>query len=244
MNVFNSKKFIEKLRWLVNDVPNIYHSENGTWDTFIDGKWRMDCVVSIKGLLWGFKADTNKSHGGAVYGSNGVADFGANAGIDYCTDKSQDFFNLVPGEYLCMRGTSHEHAGIYLGDGKVFECTTGWGARKCIISEIDNQGNRFYNGVKNLKWTWHGKLKYIDYTEIKQTIPYPEYYIRFNNNKYDENVKKIQRSLIELGYSCGVKGVDGYFGNATLKAVKAFQKATGLDDDGVIGPLTWNKLFN
>lgn len=165
MKVFKSNEFVEKCRWLVTSVPNIYYSKNGTWDTYVDGKWRMDCVVSIKGLLWGFKADPSKPRGGAVYGSNGVADFGANAGINYCTEASQDFNHLVPGEYLCMKGTFHEHAGVYLGNGKVFECTTGWGARKCIISDIDNQGNRSYNGVKNLKWTWHGKLNYIDYVD-------------------------------------------------------------------------------
>lgn len=160
----NSKEFIEKLKWLV-ELPNVYHSENGTWCTWKDNKWRMDCVVSIKGLLWGFKADKSKPHGGAIYGSNGVADFGANQGINYCNNASQDFSNLVPGEYLCMKGTSHEHAGVYLGNGKVFECTVGWGVNRCIISDMDNKGNRTYKGVANGRWTWHGKLKYIDYIE-------------------------------------------------------------------------------
>lgn len=244
MKVFKSNEFIEKLRWLVTDVPNTYYSKNGTWDTFVDGKWRMDCVVSIKGLLWGFKADRSKPRGGAVYLSNGVADFGANAGINYCTEASQDFSKLVPGEYLCMKGTFHEHAGVYLGNGKVFECTTGWGTRKCIISEIDNQGNRFYNGVKNLKWTWHGKLNYIEYiTEENKVNQYPGYYLQYNPNKYDENVKKLQKRLIQLGYSCGIYGADGFFGKDTKNAVLKFQKANKLGQDGIVGPLTWNKLF-
>ena len=78
--VFTSNEFIEKCKWLVNDVPNYYHSENGTWCNYnrSRGKFMMDCVVSIKGLLWGFKADKNKAHGGGIYLSNGVADFGAN----------------------------------------------------------------------------------------------------------------------------------------------------------------------
>ena len=137
--VFTVREFLDKLNWLVYDVPNYYHSKDGTWCNYnnSNGKFMMDCVVSIKGLLWGFKADKNKAHGGGVYLSNGVADFSANGGIDYCTDKSQDFNNLVPGEYLCMKGTKYSHAGVYLGDGKVFECTTGFGANKCIISEID-----------------------------------------------------------------------------------------------------------
>lgn len=175
MKVFTSKEFIDKLKWLVADVPNYYHSENGTWCNYNWGnnKFMMDCVVSIKGLLWGFKADPNKSHGGAIYGSNGVRDFPANDGIKYCSDVSSDFNNLVAGEYLCMYGTQYSHAGVYLGNGKVFECTTGWGVNRCIISDIDSNGGRYYNGVRNLKWTRHGKLEYIDYSDEPTPTPIP-----------------------------------------------------------------------
>jgi N-acetylmuramoyl-L-alanine amidase len=51
-------------------------------------------------------------------------------------------------------------------------------------------------------------------------------------------VKKLQENLIKLGYSCGKYGADGDFGNDTLTAVKAFQKANNLTQDGVVGPLT------
>lgn len=177
MIVFKSKEFIDKLKWLVNDVPNYYHSEAGTWCNYnkSNNKFMMDCVVSIKGLLWGFKADKNKAHGGGIYLSNGVADFTPDSALNYCSNVSSNFSNLVPGEYLCMKGTGYSHAGVYLGNGKVFECTVAWGTNKCIISEIDTSGNRFYNGVKNLKWTYHGKLNYIDYSkenDSNQTLKY------------------------------------------------------------------------
>jgi peptidoglycan hydrolase-like protein with peptidoglycan-binding domain len=52
--------------------------------------------------------------------------------------------------------------------------------------------------------------------------------------------------LIQRGYSCGSKGADGKFGDATLKAVKAFQAdnvdpTTGkpLKVDGIVGSGTW-----
>ena len=168
--VFKSKEFINKLKWLVNDVPNYYHSEGGTWCDYNSsvGKFMMDCVVSIKGLLWGFKADKNKAHGGGVYLSNGVADFTPDSGLDYCSGVSTDFSNLVPGEYLCMKGTGHSHAGVYIGNGKVFECTVAWGVNRCVISDIDRNGNRSYNGVRSLRWTYHGKLGYIDYSDASE----------------------------------------------------------------------------
>lgn len=168
--VFTSKEFINKLKWLVNDVPNYYHSEGGTWCDYNSsvGKFMMDCVVSIKGLLWGFKADKNKAHGGGVYLSNGVADFTPDSGLDYCSGVSTDFSNLVPGEYLCMKGTGHSHAGVYIGNGKVFECTVAWGVNRCVISDIDRNGNRSYNGVRSLRWTYHGKLGYIDYSDASE----------------------------------------------------------------------------
>ena len=49
-------------------------------------------------------------------------------------------------------------------------------------------------------------------------------------------VEEMQKMLIACGYSCGSCGADGIFGNDTLKAVLAFQKAAGLSVDGIYGP--------
>ena len=55
-----------------------------------------------------------------------------------------------------------------------------------------------------------------------------------------EQVRIIQRRLKELGYYSG--SIDGDFGEATDKAVKAFQKANGLTADGKVGEQTLKKL--
>lgn len=52
-------------------------------------------------------------------------------------------------------------------------------------------------------------------------------------------VKEMQSKLIRLGYSCGSCGADGDFGDNTLKAVKAFQKASGLEQTGVFDSKTY-----
>jgi peptidoglycan hydrolase-like protein with peptidoglycan-binding domain len=56
-------------------------------------------------------------------------------------------------------------------------------------------------------------------------------------------VRTLQRLLKSLGYSVGSAGVDGSFGPATNKAVLAFQKARKLEQDGIVGPNTWNALL-
>lgn len=58
-----------------------------------------------------------------------------------------------------------------------------------------------------------------------------------------KQVKTLQRLLQGFGYSVGSYGIDGDFGNATLTAVKNFQKDNGLTSDGIVGSNTWNKLL-
>lgn len=50
-----------------------------------------------------------------------------------------------------------------------------------------------------------------------------------------EAVKNMQTMLIACGYSCGTYGADGEFGDATEAALIKFQKAKGLDADGLYG---------
>jgi len=49
-------------------------------------------------------------------------------------------------------------------------------------------------------------------------------------------VKALQLELASVGYSVGA--VDGYYGQATIKAVTAFQRADHLTPDGIVGPST------
>lgn len=56
-----------------------------------------------------------------------------------------------------------------------------------------------------------------------------------------DDVKALQTELTKLGYLNDV--IDGDFGKNTLAAVKAFQKAKGLEVDGLVGPKTAKALF-
>ena len=53
-------------------------------------------------------------------------------------------------------------------------------------------------------------------------------------------VKEVQRRLKQWGYYNGA--VDGVYGPATVKAVKAFQKKNGLTVDGIAGKSTYAAL--
>lgn len=55
-----------------------------------------------------------------------------------------------------------------------------------------------------------------------------------------EGVKILQTRLNKLGFNCGK--IDGVFGNATELAVKKFQAARKLKQDGIVGPITFAKL--
>ena len=52
----------------------------------------------------------------------------------------------------------------------------------------------------------------------------------------------LQLLLIGRGYDCGPWGADGDFGPVTYGAVTLFQRAHGLEVDGIVGPETWRAL--
>lgn len=57
-----------------------------------------------------------------------------------------------------------------------------------------------------------------------------------------DDVKAVQKMLINSGYPCGKDGADGIFGNYTDLAVRAFQTAHKLKADGIVGKTTITAL--
>ncbi len=66
-------------------------------------------------------------------------------------------------------------------------------------------------------------------------------YATLESGDSGESVKELQRRLIELGYLTG--SADGKFGSGTKDAVKAFQKAVGLKQNGVANADTQRELY-
>lgn len=109
-----------------------------------------DCMGLVKGVIWGFSGDPKKEFGGAEYESNGLPDCTEAQMIKLCKEVSTDFSKIVAGELLYMSG----HVGVYFGNGKVIECTSGY------------TGNVCYTNLKDRKWLKHGKLPMINYEAI------------------------------------------------------------------------------
>ncbi len=57
-----------------------------------------------------------------------------------------------------------------------------------------------------------------------------------------EAVAKIQQALIDAGFPLPQFGTDGSFGTETKNALKDFQRASSLVDDGILGPATMSAL--
>lgn len=134
-----------------------------SYDTF-----GFDCVNLIKGILWGWNGNVNATYGGAVYGSNGCPDTNANGMFwDYCHDQSNNFSNIIPGEFVWMEG----HIGVYIGSGLAVECTPIW-QDGVQITAVGNIGS--ISGYATRTWTSHGKSNLIDYSDQPGPAPTPE----------------------------------------------------------------------
>lgn len=78
-------------------------------------------------------------------------------------------------------------------------------------------------------------------TTVPETASSPEILFSKGDNPSEE-VKKIQKYLKQKGYLND--NVDGIFGNNTTEATKAFQKANGLPETGIIDKITYDLMFS
>lgn len=190
------------------------------------GRRCADCMGMIKSFFWtGNKYDTDPK-----YGSNGCPDKSANGMIDLCKVKGAiSTIPDIPGVVVWTNG----HIGVYIGGGYTIEMR-GFDY-DCVKRK-----------VKDGPWMKWGKLPMLNYDDTPEPVPEPSKLGDRDLKKGCEgdDVKELQADLIKLGYALPKYGADGDYGSETEKAVKQFQMAYGLSDDGVMNVgADYNTLF-
>lgn len=128
-----------------------------------------DCSGLIKGTLWGYPYN-------GKYG-NIYPDVNANSIMsNYCYNQSSDFSKISKGEFVWMNG----HIGVYIGNGKVCECSPKW-----------ENGIQITN-LNARNWKKHGFSKWLDYNSNSNT----------NTNK-TWDIETIARDVLNGKYGNG-----------------------------------------
>lgn len=190
-----------------------------------------DCVGLIKGYRWCDTPDSEPAY-------KSVQDVAVSGLYMSCPESgSIDTMPDIPGVCVFMRDMSH--VGVYVGDGDVVEATSH--ARGVVKTKLAGRG-----------WGLWGKPRWISY-EAAATPAQPAQTTASTLNvtglpllRYGdkgEYVRSAQLLLIGRGYSCGWCGADGEIGQDTFNAAVAYQKACGLQQDGIIGAQTWARLI-
>ena len=103
----------------------------------------------------------------------------------------------------------------------------GSNTKKALLKGYQTELNKQYKAKLKVDGIW-GKS-----TQEKSTVI---------TKNAEGNIVYILQAILYC-HGCDPKGVDGKFGSGTQSAVKLFQKATGLTQDGIVGMKTWEALF-
>ena len=175
------------------------------------------------------------------YGSNSCPDKGADGMFTYAKQKGMAWgtIDALP-EIVGLALYKSGHVGYYAGGGYAIE----WKgfAYGCVKTKVAGRG-----------WTHWYRLPFIQYGEEGTSDPgeakdSPAYNFGTRLLQYKkghamlrgEDVLAVQARLMEQGYDPGK--ADGTYGSKTALAVSAFQAKADVKVDGIVGPVTRNKL--
>ena len=143
----------------------------------------------------------------------------------------KDMPNVVCCVFQYYKG-KYQHTGLHIGDGKIIHCSNGvqWG-------DISEKGWTHYAIPAGLYTAEEIKMAGKPETDKAENAS-----PTLRRGSRGDNVKKLQETLNTLGYDCGT--ADGIFGAKTETAVRSFQQANGLAEDGIAGKNTMALLYN
>lgn len=125
-----------------------------------------------------------------------------------------------------------QHTGFYF-NGETVECSSG-------VQHSKTLAKKWEDGVWAVPACIETEVGTVTAEPVK--TPEEEKAPTLKKGCKGKWVKILQEKLISEGYALPKFGADSDFGNETLNAVKAFQKAKGLTADGVVGEKTWKAL--
>jgi hypothetical protein len=156
--------------------------------------------------------------------------------------------NLQKGDVVI--NTTH-HTEMYIGNGKMVKASINEFGGTVGGKSGDQTGSEIYVGnYYKPSYGWDYVLRYyggeteetpkVDPVTLPCFVKLP----MLQRGDKGEYVRALQILLIGRGYSCGSWGADGDFGGDTEAAVQKFQTDHGLFADGVVGNLTYAKLWS
>lgn len=202
--IMTERQFIERLE-AIRNRKTFYKNKYPYNLCYInkDGRTSADCVNLLKAILNGYNIFNNT----VGYYQKDLTNTGDCTELELlkqCQEVSQNFTSLTEhAEILYMKG----HVGAYIGktiEGKynTIECTKSFGGG-VVYSWVDSDGTRWNqkNGVKNGKWTHHGKpTRWCSLVEeVKEEKPASnQYYFAKSGDTLGSIAKKYGLSLKEL----------------------------------------------
>lgn len=220
-----------------NQYPDHYTSNRrAAYEKHIAaGKVCGDCIGLFKSYAWDEDDDIGTRE--SDYGSNGQPDKGAKQALNACKVKGTiNTIPEIPG--LAVWTKNGGHIGLYVGNGEVIELR-GYGQ------------NIQWNKLRERAFTTWGLYPYTKYTAeqeavakaaVAATVAPINATPTLRKGSKGSAVKEAQELLLAHGYDLPNYGADGDYGDETVAAVKKFQKANGLDVDGICGPKTLTAL--
>lgn len=260
--MISTSALIEKFEYALNEKWGYIWGTAGILWTKEKQKQKVDYMVSKYGTSWqkNSEAKDDNYYRAALYGEKWIGHYvadcsglfrwafnqyklyiahGSNAiWKGYCTARGtlqsgrrSDGKTLKPGTAVFTdKNGDKTHIGLYIGGSKVIEAS-GTEAGVCT------------SNIGASKWKCWGELKNVSYDDSG----FPDVVVwhpTIRRGSKGKDVTEAQTLLANLGYNLGSAGIDGDFGRMTEAAVKSFQKAHGLTQDGVIGPMTWDALLS
>ena len=162
------------------------------------------------------------------YGANNCPDKGANSMFTYAKSKGMAWGSIdtLP-EIVGLALHTDGHVGYYVGGGYAVEWRGfNYGCVKTVVSDRS--------------WKYWYQLPFIDYGEDAELDQPTVIDVALGSRllkrgMMGSDVRTLQELLMQLGYKLAKYGADSEYGAETESAVKAFQKAAGLDVDGKYG---------